>query len=70
MIKLIKGCQNCPFKHQVYEQGFCGTTCKLLRNHSTIPEKGVLKNCPLKNEDYIIRLDKIVYMIEMLKDEI
>lgn len=55
MIKTIEKCTECPFTIHIYEQGFCGNCCKFI-TYGTIPNKGILKDCPLKKEDIIIRL--------------
>lgn len=57
MVNTIKRCTECPFTVHVYEQGFCGDCCKF-DMYTTIPNKGTLKNCPLKKEDITIHLAK------------
>lgn len=45
--KEIENCYECPFHSYVSEQGYCADECKYI-SYGTIPEKGILKNCPFK----------------------
>lgn len=42
----ITNCYECPFKQEVYTQGYCGTTCSKLGVYHTIPKQGIDKYCP------------------------
>lgn len=46
----IKNCYDCPFAVKIYQQGYSSTDCSKLGAYSTIPKKGIHKNCPFKNE--------------------
>lgn len=48
--KEIENCYECPFHSYVSEQGYCGDECKYI-SYGTIPEKGILKNCPFKKKE-------------------
>lgn len=43
----VENCTECPFACESVEQGACLTICKKLGGYSTIPKKGIRKNCPL-----------------------
>ena len=43
----VENCTECPFACESVEQGACLNICKKLGGYSTIPKKGIRKNCPL-----------------------
>jgi len=43
----VENCTECPFACESVEQGACLTICKKLGGYSTIPKKGIRKDCPL-----------------------
>lgn len=45
----IENCYECPFAKEVREMGYCATDCSQLGCYSTIPDRGVRKDCPFKN---------------------
>lgn len=46
--KEIENCFDCPFVKKVYEHGYSGSDCSKLGCYSTIPEKGIRKDCPFR----------------------
>ena len=48
--KEIENCFDCPFVEKVYEHGYSGSDCSKLGCYSTIPEKGIRKDCPFRKE--------------------
>ena len=45
----IENCYECPFAKEVREMGYCATECGQLGCYSTIPDRGIRKDCPFKN---------------------
>lgn len=48
----VHNCNDCPYNHFHFEQGFCGNVCKLISGYEgIIPKNGIHPKCPLKSVD-------------------
>ncbi len=55
----VKSCNACPLmlcEEEEYEIFLLKYTCPFM--HESIEEQGILKNCPLRNENIMITLDE------------
>tara|TARA_R110000851_G_scaffold101282_1_gene217347 strand:- start:283 stop:477 length:195 start_codon:yes stop_codon:yes gene_type:complete len=59
-IKGIKNCQDCPFANNCNEYGYDGCNLKEieLEMWEELPAIGVHKDCPLKEDNFLMVLDK------------